>query len=105
MANQERLDPDFRFAETSKKTPKAVADGTAGMLLGLAEVSGTPEQTFRAVMTYEGASFDLRRQDRRSILLGDRRDPTFGRAKHSGRLNRHSDSRSPRGHTARYLSP
>lgn len=79
MGNEER---DFRFA-TSKKTPKAVADGVGGMLLGLAEVSGRPEQAFRAVMTSEVESWwmmpgvyrlkewtaELRAQGRRSVTV------------------------------------
>lgn len=52
MANEERQ-RDFRFAQTSKKMPKAVADGIGGTLLGVAEVSGTPEDAFHAVMTSE----------------------------------------------------
>jgi uncharacterized protein YndB with AHSA1/START domain len=45
--------PDFRSAAVSKMAPKAVADGVAGMLLASAEVGGTPDQTFRALMTGE----------------------------------------------------
>ena len=44
---------DFRSAAASKKTPKAVADGAAGMLLACADVAGTPDQAFRALMTSE----------------------------------------------------
>lgn len=51
--NERAVEPDFRLAQTSKKAPKAVADGGGGMLLGLAEVSGTPEQVFRAILTNE----------------------------------------------------
>jgi phage-related protein len=44
---------DFREATESKKMPKAVADAVAGMLLAFVEVSATPEQVFRALMTNE----------------------------------------------------
>lgn len=54
MGNEEH---DFRFAQTLRKRPKAVADGVGGMLLGLVEVYGTPEQAFRAVMTNEVESW------------------------------------------------
>jgi uncharacterized protein YndB with AHSA1/START domain len=50
MTSEER---DFRSAAELKKAPKAVADGAAGMLLDLAEISGTPDQVFRALMTDE----------------------------------------------------
>jgi uncharacterized protein YndB with AHSA1/START domain len=50
MTSEER---NFRSAAESKKAPKAVADGAAGILLGLAEISGTPDQVFRALMTDE----------------------------------------------------
>jgi uncharacterized protein YndB with AHSA1/START domain len=46
-------EPDFRVATASKKAPKAVADGATGMILAFAEVSGTPEQAFRALTTDE----------------------------------------------------
>src|SRR5260370_13385723 len=44
---------DFRAATESKKAPKAVADGVAGMLLASAEVSESPDQVFRALTTNE----------------------------------------------------
>ncbi len=44
---------DFRFASESKKPPKAAVDGAAGILVANAEVAGTPEQAFRALMTNE----------------------------------------------------
>lgn len=53
MGNQKPVEPDFRFAQTSKKPPRAVADSVGGMLLALAEVPGTAEQVFSAVMTSE----------------------------------------------------
>jgi len=37
---------DFRAPTESKRIPKAVADGIGGMILAVAEVSGTPEQAF-----------------------------------------------------------
>jgi uncharacterized protein YndB with AHSA1/START domain len=45
--------PDFRAPTEAKKTPKAVADGTGGMILAVAEVGGTPEQAFRALTSDE----------------------------------------------------
>ena len=45
--------PDFRSAAELKRPPKAVVDGAAGMLLAFGEVSGTPDQTFRALTTKE----------------------------------------------------
>ena len=53
MTTEATTQPDFRSAAASRKSPKAVADGAAGMLLGFAEVAGTPEQAFRALMTDE----------------------------------------------------
>jgi len=53
MATESKTQADFRSATESKRGPKAVADGVAGMLLALAEVSGTPDQVFRALMTNE----------------------------------------------------
>jgi uncharacterized protein YndB with AHSA1/START domain len=53
MTTEPKPQADFRSANQSKKTPKAVADGVAGMLLASAEVSGTPDQTFRALTTNE----------------------------------------------------
>jgi uncharacterized protein YndB with AHSA1/START domain len=44
---------DFRSASESKRAPKAVVDGEAGILLAFAEVSGTPDQVFRALTTDE----------------------------------------------------
>jgi uncharacterized protein YndB with AHSA1/START domain len=45
--------PDFRFASESKKPPKAAVDGAAGIIIVNAEVAGTPDQAFRALMTNE----------------------------------------------------
>jgi uncharacterized protein YndB with AHSA1/START domain len=53
MATESNTQSDFRSAAESKKAPKAVADGVGGMLLAFAEVSGTPDQVFRALMTDE----------------------------------------------------
>ncbi len=53
MTTQSQTKSDFRSATASKKPPKAAVDGVAGMVLAFAEVSGTPEQTFRALITSE----------------------------------------------------
>jgi uncharacterized protein YndB with AHSA1/START domain len=53
MTNKVDMKTDFRAAVLAKKAPKAVADGIAGILLGSAEISGTPEQVFNALMTSE----------------------------------------------------
>jgi len=53
MTTESNTKADFRSATGSKKAPKAVADGVAGMILAVAEVSGTPEQAFRALTTDE----------------------------------------------------
>ena len=45
--------PDFRAPKESKRVPKAVADGAAGLILAFADVAGTPEQVFRALTTDE----------------------------------------------------
>jgi uncharacterized protein YndB with AHSA1/START domain len=44
---------DFRAPSQTRRGPKAVADGLGGMILALAELSGTPEQAFRALTTNE----------------------------------------------------
>jgi len=51
MTSLSQAQPDFRIATEAKKTPKAVADSASGMLLACAEVAGTPEHTFHALMT------------------------------------------------------
>jgi hypothetical protein len=53
MTTESKTKADFRSATESKKAPKAVADGVAGMILAIAEVSGTPEQAVRALTTDE----------------------------------------------------
>jgi uncharacterized protein YndB with AHSA1/START domain len=53
MTIESKDQADFRSAVASKKAPKAVADGVAGMLLAFAEISGTPERAFRALMSNE----------------------------------------------------
>jgi uncharacterized protein YndB with AHSA1/START domain len=53
MTSESTTKADLRSATESKRTPKAVADGVAGMILAIAEVSGTPEQAFRALTTDE----------------------------------------------------
>ncbi len=53
MTTESETKAEFRSATESKKAPKAVADSAAGMLLAFAEVSGTPDQTFRALTTNE----------------------------------------------------
>jgi uncharacterized protein YndB with AHSA1/START domain len=51
--NPETTQPDFRYASESKKAPKAAVDGAAGIIVANAEVAGTPDQVFRALMTNE----------------------------------------------------
>src|ERR1022692_2786816 len=53
MTNEAKTQPDFREATQSKKAPKAAVDGVAGMILGFADVSGTPDQVLRALLTNE----------------------------------------------------
>jgi uncharacterized protein YndB with AHSA1/START domain len=53
MTTGSKTDADFRSATTSKKPPKAAVDGVAGIVLANAEVSGTPDQAFRALTTSE----------------------------------------------------
>jgi uncharacterized protein YndB with AHSA1/START domain len=53
MITESKIQADFRSATESKTLPKAVADGAAGMILGFAEISGTPDQAFRALTTKE----------------------------------------------------
>jgi uncharacterized protein YndB with AHSA1/START domain len=53
MTNESKTNADFRSAGASKKPPKAAVDGVAGLVLANAEVSGTPEQVFRALTTSE----------------------------------------------------
>jgi uncharacterized protein YndB with AHSA1/START domain len=53
MTTESETKADFRSATESRKVPKAVADGVGGMILAIAEVSGTPEQAFRALTTDE----------------------------------------------------
>src|ERR1700681_1741994 len=53
MTTESKTQADFRSATELKTAPKAVADGVAGMLLAFAEVSGTPDQVFRALTTNE----------------------------------------------------
>jgi uncharacterized protein YndB with AHSA1/START domain len=45
--------PDFRFASESTKPPRAAVDGPAGIIVANAEVAGTPDRAFRALMTHE----------------------------------------------------
>ncbi|MEP6677333.1 MAG: SRPBCC domain-containing protein [Ferruginibacter sp.] len=51
--NEAKTEPDFRAQTEAKKIPKAVADGIGGMILATAEVNGTPEQVFNALITNE----------------------------------------------------
>ena len=53
MTTQSKTKSDFRAATESKRAPKAAVDGVAGMILAFAEVSGTPDQAFRALTTDE----------------------------------------------------
>jgi uncharacterized protein YndB with AHSA1/START domain len=53
MTNQSRPDANFRAAGTSERPPKAAVDAVPGILLANAEISGSPEQAFRALVTNE----------------------------------------------------
>jgi uncharacterized protein YndB with AHSA1/START domain len=53
MATKSAAQSDFRESTASKKAPKAAVDGVAGLILAFAEVSGTPDQVFRALTTKE----------------------------------------------------
>jgi uncharacterized protein YndB with AHSA1/START domain len=53
MINESNANADFRSARASKKPAKAAVDGVAGVVLANAEVSGTPDQVFRALTTGE----------------------------------------------------
>jgi uncharacterized protein YndB with AHSA1/START domain len=53
VTTESKTKSDFRSAAESKKAPKAAVDSISGMLLAIAEVSGTPERTFRALITSE----------------------------------------------------
>ena len=44
---------DFRAPTTSKRLPRAVADGRGGMIIAVADVAGSPERVFRALTTNE----------------------------------------------------
>jgi len=50
---QSQTKSDFRSASASKKPAKAAVDGVAGIVVANSEVSGTPDQAFRALMTNE----------------------------------------------------
>jgi uncharacterized protein YndB with AHSA1/START domain len=51
MPTNEQITSDFRASEQSKRLPKAAVDGVAGLIIACAEVSGTPDQAFRALLT------------------------------------------------------
>jgi uncharacterized protein YndB with AHSA1/START domain len=53
MTIESETQADFRSATESKRAPKAVVDGVAGILLAFAEVFGSPDQVFRALTTNE----------------------------------------------------
>ena len=53
MTAESRAQSDFRVATALKRTPKAAVDGVAGLIVAFADVSGTPDQTFQALMTNE----------------------------------------------------
>ena len=53
MRTDSKMGRDFRTSSELKKIPKAVADGIGGMILAIAEATGTPEQVFRALTTNE----------------------------------------------------
>ena len=75
--------PDFRFASEPKKPPKAAVDAAVGIIVANAEVAGTPDRAFRALMTNEVESWwtirgvyslkgwkaDLRAQGRWSVTV------------------------------------
>src|ERR1700681_1521961 len=83
MTTESKTRPDFRTATESKRAPKAAVDGVAGMLIALAELSGTPDQVFKALMTNEVEKWwtipgvyhlrdwkaDLRPQGRWSVIV------------------------------------
>jgi uncharacterized protein YndB with AHSA1/START domain len=45
--------PDFRAPTASKRIPRAVADAGGGIIIGVAEVAGSPERVFTALTTNE----------------------------------------------------
>jgi hypothetical protein len=45
----ERNAKDFRSATDTKKPPKAAVDGVAGLIVAFAEISGAPDEVFRAL--------------------------------------------------------
>jgi uncharacterized protein YndB with AHSA1/START domain len=53
MTTEAHTNADFRSASVTRKPPKAAVDGVAGIILANAEVFGTPDQVFRALMTNE----------------------------------------------------
>ena len=53
MSNASNEKLDFRAPSTSKRLPRAVADGVGGIILAVAEVGGPPESVFRALTTSE----------------------------------------------------
>ena len=81
MNNESKADADFRSATASKKLAKAAVD--AGLVLANAEISGTPDQVFRAITTSEVEQWwtipgvyhlkdwkaDLRAQGRWSVVV------------------------------------
>lgn len=53
MESGAQIKSDFRSASKSKTSPKAAVDGALGVVIANADVSGTPERAFRALMTNE----------------------------------------------------
>ena len=53
MTTESKTRADFRSATASKRAPKAAVDGVAGIVVANVEVSGTPDQVFRALTTSE----------------------------------------------------
>jgi uncharacterized protein YndB with AHSA1/START domain len=51
--NESNATADFRSAAAVKKAPKAAVDAVGGLIIGFAELSGTPQQVFSALMTQE----------------------------------------------------
>jgi uncharacterized protein YndB with AHSA1/START domain len=45
--------PDYRVPSTSKRLPRAVADGGGGTIIAVADVDAPPDRVFRALTTSE----------------------------------------------------
>jgi uncharacterized protein YndB with AHSA1/START domain len=51
MEAEQSAETDFRFPSGAKMAPRAVADGGGGTIVGVADVSATPERVFDALST------------------------------------------------------